>query len=296
MKKQSILIIGAGGYIGQHLTRKLAKKQKIRVLVLDAPPKDFRENPNIQVFQGSVLQTSVLRKALTNVDIVVNFAGSTTVEKRLDKHVRLNVLAQSIILEECLKKRVKKILFMSTVNVYQAQKKASSESDPISPQDVYSLTKMLGEKIYSYYSNNFNIASIVFRIGSVYGPGQRKGIVFSFAESMRKSQNIQIPKKPVYRDFIFIDDVVNAITKAITFKAKNIDYFNISSSKKTGLYHMARMAQRMAPFPITVKRTEELPKLQVTYASNEKAGKLLGFKPKTQLKDGLQKTLSSYKL
>ncbi len=296
MKQQVVLVIGAGGYIGRHLTMKLAKKQKVSILVLDDPPKEFIKNPNIRVSKGSVFNALALRKALSGVDTVVNFAGSTTVEKRPQAHIRLNILAQSMILEECLKAGVKKVIFMSTINVYKAHPAPSLEHHRLMPQDIYSFTKMLGENVYSFYSETFPIASIVLRLGSVYGPGQRKGIVFSFAESARKSREIRIPQEPVYRDFVYIDDVVTAIMKAIAHDAKGVEVFNVSGSRKIGLKDMAGMIQKTVPFPVKIKAVNPPPKLRTTWVSNKKAARVLGFTPKTRLKDGLRKTLFSYRV
>jgi nucleoside-diphosphate-sugar epimerase len=294
-----ILIIGSGGYIGQRLTDALSKNRKIKVFGPSVLDQNFLNQKNIKVFKGSILDANELAGVIEPGDIVVNLAGVTTAENDTDQQFKLNVLAQNILLGECVRKKVNKIIFISTINIYKPLKRASKEGDPLLPSDTYSLTKMIAEEVYSFYSRVYNIPTIVLRLGSVLGPDQPKGIIFSYARTIKDKKQIIVPKKNTYRDFIYIDDVVEAITDAIFYSLKsseNIEFFNISSGQRISLKDLALNVKKLVWDPINIVFAKKDPQLIQTWVNTSRAKKLLGFKSKNKITNNLKKILFSYNI
>lgn len=291
-----ILLIGPGGYIGKRLADALSKDIKIKVFGPTASNQKFLYKKNVKVFEGSILDAQEISRAIDHGDIVINLAGATTAENDVDQQFRLNVLAQNTLLNECVKKGVKKIIFISTINIYKPLHRASRENDLLMPNDTYSLTKMIAEEIYSYYLRIYNIPTIVLRLGSVLGPDQPKGIIFSYARTIKESNKIIIPKKTTYRDFVYIDDVVKAIICAVDYNLKGIEFFNISGGQRISLKELAMNVKKIVSKPINIEFLKKGPQLTQTWVDISRAKKILGLKLSNRVIDNLQKIISSYNI
>lgn len=296
--KNSFVILGADGYIGRQLLIHAAREHKmgIKALVYREIPPDVPRSAHIKIYKGSAFDRALLRKILREGDTVIDLIGITTASDDADAQFQLNTFSHRFVLEECVRKKVKKVVFLSTINIYRPSSKAASEEDAPHPRDIYSLTKVLGEAIYEYFHRLYGIPVVILRLGSVYGPGQQKGIVYTLAQSARKSGTITIPVKPLYRDFIFIADVLDAIMKAAIFATKGFERFNISNSQRVSLSAVAaHVVRRVSPRASVIKKRNP-PLLFSTFADTSKAKSRLHFVPRMPFTRGLSETLSSYGL
>jgi len=292
---KTIAILGADGYIGSSLVKKLSQKYKLKVLVYN--PKNvvtFKKLRNVKVFKGDILNFASLEKIIEKKSLVINLTGTTTVIKKEEDHFNVNVLGQNNVAKLCATKKAR-VIYFSTANIYKSVEKKSKESDKLEPTDLYSLSKKLGEEVYKFYSEKYNLASVVFRLGSVYGPNQKKGIVYTMAESAQEKGLIEIPTMEVVRDLIYIDDVLMAVEKVINYTKKGFHVFNITSGKRQTLHHLAEMISGFYGGDV-VEKANRKAYPSVVYLNITKARKELGFKPKVTLKTGLRKTLFSYKI
>src|SRR3989344_8734087 len=178
---KSVVILGAGGYIGSHLTRKLSKKFKLKILVHHkSEARHFQGLPNVTVFSGDVLSRRDLEQVIQKGDIVVNLSGTTTLDKREKDHFDVNLTGQYIVADVCAKRSARLIFFFSA-HIYSSKNISSRESDTVQPQDAYSFSKKLAEEIYEYYCRTHHLSATIFRVGSVYGPEHKKGGVYNMA-------------------------------------------------------------------------------------------------------------------
>ena len=291
---KDILIIGAGGYIGKHLALFLAETRQVKAFVHGEIPQEFFGAKNIKVFKGDVFDEGSLASAMTRGDIVISLVGSTSAAADFKEHFNLNILAQGIILDQCAKKKVNKVIFLSSLYVYGNSKAPRREQNLPNPQDSYALTKALGEQIYVYYNKMFKVPAIVLRAGSVYGPHQEKGIFFSIMKSIRERKVVIIPRKSVYRDFIYIDDITEAIARSADFRARKVEYFNVCNSERISLRFLANMIQRIVKMQVKMEFTKRPPKMIAMFGRNERIKRVLRFAPKVSLDEGLKKTITSY--
>lgn len=292
---RSVVILGAGGYIGSRLTRKLSKNFKLKILVHHSREvRYFRGLRNVRVFSGDVRTTGDVETVIQKGDVVINLSGTTTLTQEAKKHFDVNVTGQHVVAEVCARKGAR-VIYFSTAYLYASGKNSSKESDKVYPLDVYSLSKKLAEDVYEFYSREFSLPVTIFRLGSVYGPGQKKGVVFTMARSLKACGVIEIPRQTVVRSFIYIDDVVFAVEKALRHSRNEFNVFNITGDEGYTLRHVATMICTLSKRGRVV-RVDGKPRPEIIHASNAKARKELKFRPIVSLETGLRQTLPSYKL
>ena len=173
------------------------------------------------------------------------------------------------------------------MNVYKFLSRPSGENYPVLATSPYTRTKIAAEKIYRRFSKT--VPATVLRLGSVYGPHAGTGILRSFANSIKQDNSITIPRKTAYRDFLYQDDLVDLIKLAVSYNDERFAVFNGASGKHISFLQLARAIQEL------------IPKLQIKYNNDANistwgnpahARKILGFRAKTKLTDGLKLTLN----
>ena len=271
---KTLVILGARGYIGSNLTRKLQKTYRLKV------------------FKGNIRKREELEKIIVKGDVVINLVGTTTIPQDEKNHLDVNVMGQQVVASVCAKKGAR-VIYLSTVHVYTSGKSLSRESDEVCPEDVYSFSKKLGEEVYEFYARVHGLSAVIFRLGSVYGPQHKKGAVFAMMQSLKERGTIEISKQRVVRDFIYIDDVLLAIQRAVAYPKKGFHLFNITNGTGVELAGIARLICATAECGKVV-RVDKKVYPAVVSASIEKAKKELMFAPRVALKAGLQATLTSY--
>ena len=294
-EKSRILICGGTGFIGQRLVKELLKKgRNINLLVYDKTPPSFK-NKNLNVFKGSILDKEVLKRALKESDIVVNLVGSFNKDVYL-----INVLGSSNLLEACKESNVEKIVFISSEAVYgKYMGKPNIESDCPKPITEYGFSKYIAEKFYKFYSDKYNIPTVILRLSSTYGPGQKIGVGV-----LSDSLNLALKNQPVRihgdgkqrRDFLYVDDAVNGIIKSIDYKTKGFEIFNIPGEKLYSLLELISLIQKKLGKKIEIKFLE--PKKQdikYMYSNDRKAKRLLNYEPKVSLEEGIVRTIDYFK-
>lgn len=292
--KAQIVIIGASGNIGRALTKDLAKRYALKILVHRSASLNFQKNRFIKTVKGDFLKQSDLVKLISPGSTIINLVGGSSADENdHQKLLKLNLVGQNNLLEVCRDRKVKKIIFFSTINCYKPLARSNRESDPLLPTDFYSLTKSLSETIYEYFSRQYKIPAVIIRAGSVYGPDFNKGIIATFMKTIKKMREIHLPKTPIYRDFIFIDDLVAFINKTLTFKGRQFEIFNASSGQKTSLSSLAKKTKQVCNQTVKIRRLHSPPPLTATWADNSKSKRILGFIPYIKLEQGLKRVFKN---
>lgn len=271
---KTLVILGARGYIGSNLVRKLKRSYSLKV------------------FTGDIRNRHAMEKIIKKGDVVINCAGTTTVPQDEKNHFDINVAAQQVVASVCAKKGAR-VIYFSTVHIYADGKGRSKESGKAKPLNAYSLSKKMGEEVYEFYAMVHGLSVVVMRLGSVYGPGHLKGVVFVMTQSLKKRGVIEIPKQTVIRSLIYIDDVVLAVQKTILYSKVGFHLFNIAGGERGELAKLAHIICAIRRGG-TVVRVKKKTSPRVVSVSIDKAKKELKFIPMTTLKAGLQATLTSY--
>jgi UDP-glucose 4-epimerase len=206
----------------------------------------------------------------------------------------INVNGTVNVLNCCIKNKIKKIIFASSAAVYGDSSIAVTENSETNPLSPYGASKLLAEnKIKEMAENNLNY--VILRIFNVYGKRQNKqyaGVISNFAENISKDKPLVIYGDGLQtRDFVSINDVVDAFDAAV--KTKSSGVYNIASGKSIPVKELAEMFCDITGKKIQIRfKPAKKEDIRYSMVNISKAQKELGFSPKVNLKDGLTDLVS----
>ncbi|MDC1185230.1 GDP-mannose 4,6-dehydratase [Candidatus Pelagibacter ubique] len=314
-----IVVTGCAGFIGFHLTKNLLEKNKkvIGIDIIDKyyDPKKKKDRlkilnkyKNFKFFKIDLNKYDLIYSKLKNykVELIIHLAAQPGVRisiKKPHNTLKQNLVPFINILEIARLKRVKKFLFASSSSIYGDTKiypfvEKDNQNVPVS---VYGATKLSNEIIASSYSKNFNIKTIALRFFTVYGPYGRPDMAYySFLDDLKKNKKIRVFNKGhMMRDFTYIDDVIKGIISLINFKMKkNHDVINIGKGKPDQLMELIKLIEVNYKKKFKIEYTKNIPNgdIKKTFSNVNKAKKLIKWKPKVNLDEGIKRFVNWYKL
>ncbi|QRY65449.1 NAD-dependent epimerase/dehydratase family protein (plasmid) [Ensifer sp. PDNC004] len=248
-----ILVTGGAGFIGAHLARRLIKAG-YDVTILDDLSSGKRENiPQAATFiEGSVLDRDAVRRALANVDACIHLAAISSVERckrQLTSSHAINITGFLTIIEELAHSGAHfPLVYASSAAVYGAsQELPLSEAGRCIPLSPYGADKLSCELHARSAYEVYGIASLGLRFFNVYGPGQDpsspySGVIAKFAERLERGENITIHGDGRQtRDFVHVDDVVEALLHALGRRDTGARIVNVCSGVETSISDLARI-------------------------------------------------------
>ena len=199
-----------------------------------------------------------------------------------------------------IKFKPKEIIFTSSMSVYGEFAENVSEKNLCKPTSFYGISKLTGEKILLKLKE-YKIKVFIFRLFNVYGPGQNfenlvQGMLSIYlAQAYRKNKIEVTGSLKRFRDFVFIDDVVQALTKKYRYRANEDNIYNVGSGKKTYVKDLIKLILTCLKInkKVVVKKSHS-GDTWGSFANNKKILKN-GWKIKTTLKKGLIKTIEDLK-
>jgi UDP-glucose 4-epimerase len=303
------LVTGGAGFIGSHMVDRLVRKG-CEVVVLDDFSSGSQKNlgshigkSNFRLIKGDVRNKTITRRALENVDAVFHFAAIVNVDFSVKNPLlvnEVNVKGTLNLLESCLKSKVKQFIYVSSCAVYgEPEYFPIDESHPTRPLSPYGVSKLAAEHYCQVFCRIHGFKTVILRYFNVYGPRQSKGpysgVISKFTEQLRQK------KVPVIfgdgtqtRDFVYVDDVVNATLKVLDCKKCAGEVINVGSGKETSIRELYNILLKIFGMR-NVKPKYCSPRagdIKRSYADLGKAEKLLRYKPKFSIEDGLRKLLA----
>jgi len=307
-----VLVTGGAGFIGSHLVNSLVR-EGFEVVVLDNFFSGRLENlshidkHDFCLVRGDVRNKSDLRKALKNVDFVFHLAAIVNVPFSIENPLlvsEVNVDGTLNVLEESLKAGVERLVYASSCAVYGDPLKVPvDEGHPTRPLSPYGVSKLTAEYYCRVFYEVYELETVCLRFFNVYGSrqggGPYAGVVSKFIEFLRdrKSPVIFGDGKQT-RDFVYVEDVVNACLLALESKACVGEFVNIGSGVETSINELAETLIELFGLSgiepeYTCPRVGDIKR---SCASLEKARRLLGYRPKFSLKNGLSSLLRELKV
>jgi UDP-glucose 4-epimerase len=301
-----ILITGGAGFIGSNAVNFFLEKG-FEVNVIDNLSRGFRElvDKNAVFFEGSFGDRKILDKALNGVEAVIHFGAFALVEESVEnpqKYYRNNVMNSVVLLEEMRKRKINKMVFSSSCSVYGQPKKIPiTESHILNPISPYGETKKAFEKILELYFHSFKMKSICLRYFNPFGPNElhkpETHAIPNFINAVLRNEKISVfGSGNQVRDFFFVEDLIKAHFLALNkIDEFGFEVFNAGS----GSGHSVNEAIKTI-FELTGKKTEieflaerkgDPKKLT---ADTKKIYENLGWKPETEFKEGLKKTIGFF--
>lgn len=298
---------GGAGFIGSHVVDRLvADRHEVRVL--DDLSTGNLENINryiksgkVDFVEGDIRDASVVEESVEDIDVVLHFAAVTSVALSVEKPrftFEVNVEGTMNLLRACAKKKVGKFLFTSSSAVYGNPKFLPiTEEHPTSPISPCAESKIAAETfVLSFYEKEL-LSSVVLRLFNVYGPRQGvngySGVITRFIDSCRRRAPLVIyGNGGQTRDFVHIQDAVDAVLIAMENEYAEGNVFNIGSGVAISIFDLADMIMEIAGVDLEVLYEEARPgDIRHSYASISKAESFLAYKPQIPLEYGLRTLL-----
>tara|TARA_B100001059_G_C17793139_1_gene561372 strand:- start:70 stop:1059 length:990 start_codon:yes stop_codon:yes gene_type:complete len=309
---KTILVSGAGGFIGGHLVSKLLK-YNYKVICVDIKP----IHQWFQVFKKTKKHSLDLNnfnnclKVTKNVDYVFNLAcnmGGMGFIENNKADCMTSVLINTNLLKASKERKIKKFLFSSSACVYNASKQLNvnnpglKEEDayPAEPEDGYGWEKLFSERMCRHFKEDYGLQVRVIRLHNVYGPngtydgGREKAP----AAICRKVAKAKLKNKKIIevwgdgkqtRSFMYIDDCINGMLKI--FYSKYSDPINLGSSERVSINQMISIIEKIASIKLKKKYLSNKPKgVRGRSSDNKLIKKVIKWEPNIKLKEGLKKT------
>jgi UDP-glucuronate 4-epimerase len=315
-----LILTGGAGFIGSHLAEALIRCG-IPLTIIDNlhdfyEPARKRENlegirqvGNFEFLQTDIRDYARMRAIFDRLRpaVVIHLAALAGVRPSIEKPLEyetVNVAGTSNILELCREFKVEKLLFGSSSSVYGATSVAPfSESHvelrPISP---YAATKLSNELMCYTYSHLFGICTVCLRFFTVYGPRQRPDLaIHKFTALLEAGEPLPIFGEGLTgRDYTYIDDIVDGILRALDYTPRDssvpFEIFNLGNSHPVKLLELVEKLERITGRKAIREQKPMQPgDVPLTWADISKAGKLLGYAPRTQLDEGLTYFVAWYR-
>jgi len=302
-----VLITGGAGFIGSHIAEALLKKN-YEVRILDNFSTGEKENIKgikAEVIEGSITDKKTVDEAMKGIDYLFHQAAQVSVADSVKNPARtwdINIKGTKLVLNAAVKNKVKKVIIASSAAVYgddpQLPKREEMKPQPISP---YGNSKLMNEYMAENEHRINGLNAICLRYFNVYGPRQSPkseyaGVISKFIEKMTKGERPKIyGDGEQTRDFVYVEDVVNANILAMENEKVKSGIFNIATGKETSINELVRtineiLGKNIQPIYEPAREGD----IKRSVADITKAKRKLGYEPKYKLKDGLKKTIEWY--
>jgi len=252
-KKKIILVTGAAGFIGSKICAKLVKNN-YSVIGCDDFSSGSKKNitKQIKFIKIDLSKKKRISKLPKKIDYIFHLAGQSSGEKSFDDpldDLDRNFKTTYNLINYAKKNSIKNFFYASSMSVYGNTTNKAKIKDYCKPLSYYGLHKKLSEDYILKNSNNFNYT--IFRMFNVYGPGQdllnqRQGMVSIYlSDLLKRNQIIVKGSTERFRDFIYIDDVVDIWIEALKNKKMNNKIINLGTGQKTKVMHILQFLRKI---------------------------------------------------
>ncbi|HBE77546.1 MAG TPA: UDP-glucose 4-epimerase [Firmicutes bacterium] len=295
-----ILVTGGAGFIGSNLVEELLPLHQVSVVDNLSSGKRSQVLNGAGFYEADILEKDFLKiVAQVMPDYIIHLAAQVNVATSLNQPFRdleLNILGSLKVMEAARLYGVKKIIYPSSAAVYgNPQFLPITEEHPVMPMSLYGISKHTPEHYFQVYSATYGLRYSVLRFANVYGPrqdsGGEGGVVAIFADRLLKNEPIQIfGDGEQTRDFVFVKDVVQAITQAMISGDNQI--YNIGSGQKVSINGLLHELQILTGSNTEAEFLPARPgDIRHSLFDISKAKSSLHWMPKNDLNTGLSTTI-----
>ena len=302
------LVTGGAGFIGSHLVARLLG-EGYEVVALDdfssgqvGNIQNHLDHPSFHLARCDVRNLDDVSKAIKDVDAVFHLAAIVNVPQSIENPLLVNdvnVSGTLSLLKASLKENIKKFTYVSSCAVYgEACCLPINEEHPIRPLSPYGLSKFAAEYYCKLFHEIHGLKTVCLRFFNVYGPrqpaGPYSGVITQFASRLRRGEPpIIYGDGEQTRDFIYVKDAVEANMLVLQNPRCSGETVNIGTGKPTTINDLAKVLMEMSGRTDMkpVYNTYRTGDIKESYADIRKAEKVLGYKPRITLREGVRKLL-----
>lgn len=300
MKQNKILITGGTGFIGYHLAKKCLKLNWSVDSISTNLPKKIRKLKKVKYIKLDISKKlKIKKKLLSNYDYVVNLAGYVDHSNK-NKTLRSHFNGCKNIAEFFLNSKIKRFIQVGSCIEYGKIKSPQKENEVkfSKTYSYYGKAKSLSTKFLLSLHRKFNFPSTILRLYLVYGPKQDLNRIIPITiDNAIKNKEFDCSPGNQLRDFIYVDDLIEAIIKVLKNKNVSGQIINIGSGKPISIKKVVLKICKLTgggnpKFGKIYFRNDEILKL---YPDISKAKKLLKWQPKVSFNRGILKTIKVFK-
>ena len=310
IKGKKLVVIGGAGLIGSHTVDALIREDVKEILIYDNFVRGREENlaqalkdPRVKIYDvgGDILQTDILDSALEGADGVYHLAALWLLQ--CHEYPRsafdVNVRGTFNVLEACIKKKVKRLVYSSSASVYgDAVQEPMTEDHPFNNQNFYGATKICGEAMARAMHFRYGLGFVGLRYMNVYGPrqdyhGAYIAVIMKMLDAIDRGEGPTILGDGSEAfDFVAVEDCGAANVCAM--QADTVDrFYNVGTGKRTSLKQLAEKLVRLTGCKLPIKFA---PRSQATLVRNrigsaKRASEEIKFDAAIDLDDGLQRLI-----
>jgi NAD dependent epimerase/dehydratase len=303
-----VLVTGAGGFIGSHLTERLVEEgATVRGMVhynaqgsrgwLD----DSKHRNEIEILAGDICDRDSVNHAVKGVNVVFHLAALIGIPYSYDapgSYVRTNVEGTLNVLRCGLETGVERVVHTSTSEVYgTARREPIDEEHPLQGQSPYSASKIGADKLAESFHLSFELPLVTVRPFNTFGPRQSaRAVIPTIITQCLTRKDIRLGNLDPTRDLNYVGNTVDGFLRAGSVDAAIGKTINIGSGQKISIGDLAKLIASMTGRTITIEHDDKRSRpikseVGCLLADNTLARKLLGWEPRVGLKEGLKFTI-----
>ena len=309
-----VLVTGGAGFISSNFIRHLLEATPYEVVTLDALTyagnlenlADVLSHPRLSFVQGDVRHAPLVRDLVGNVDVVVNAAAESHVEKSIkdgaSEFVTTNVEGTQILLDAIREQPVERFILISSSEVYGTVESAPmAEEHPLNPRSPYAATKAGADRLAYSYWTTYELPIVIVRPFNNYGPRQHpEKVLPRFITQAFDDEPLTVHGDGhASRDWLYVGDHAEAIENVIAAPIDDLagEVINIATGVDISVAEVADLVLDVLgkPGSLTVNVPERPGQVDRHVGSTEKAERLLGWQARTSFADGLERTVDWYR-
>ena len=311
MNHKKILVCGGTGFLGKNIIRYFSENSNFNVRGTYYKGKPDH-SLNVEWVQTDLRKLSNVREVLNDIDIVFQYAATTSGAKDIINqphiHVTDNAIMNSYLIRESYEKNVKHFIFPSSTTMYKDGTAPLKESD-LDENDIYDKyfgsgnTKLYLEKMCKFFSSFNKTKFTVLRQSNLYGPHDKFNLENShvlaatIVKVMSSEDYITVwGDGKEQRDFLYVEDLINLIRKIIKFQNSQYEIINTSFGKSISITELVKIIIEQSKKNSSIKYDKNKPSIPINiHVDNKKAKKLFNWKPKIDIENGIKSTIDWYK-
>ena len=310
MSSDLVLVTGAAGFIGSHLSEMLVRAGfRVRALChyrgdstlsnIELLEREIRDE--IEIVRGDVRDGSMMRRLVEKVDVVCHLAALIGIPYSYyapESYVDTNIYGALNVLEACRYTTVRKIVHISTSECYgTAAYTPIDEKHPLQAQSPYAATKIAADKLMESYRCSFDLPVIIVRPFNTYGPRQTaRAIVPTIISQLLFTDKLCLGSLEPVRDLTYVTDTANGILCAVKSSDITASVVNLGTGSAISVGELAKLLMKLTgrDLPIEVRTERQRPQnseVMQLVSDNAKARRELGWAPVVSLEEGLGRTI-----